>query len=191
MALRDWLNPDYDPLATAEPAICSKSNLKIAGIARLASGIANSAILQSIDSKDELSRNSKNSRNSNSNASELKKQGMKRLEVAASGLPVTLDELSAFFADDLQSFGMGEVSQAGILKAVRWYVFQHLGRFQPLPEPTPKEAGMVKCSECLQDRCSYRQVTAYGNVILQSSTQWRWCSDYTAKVHQLDEYRKR
>ncbi len=116
--------------------------------------------------------------------------GLKRLEVAAQGLPITIGELSAFFADDLQSFGSGEVTQAGIVKAVRWYVFQHLGRYQPLPEPTPKEQGMVRCVDCLQDRCSYRQVTSYGNVMVQSSPQWRWCKEYTAKVHRLDDYRK-
>ena len=51
MALRDWLNPNYDPLATAETAICSKSDLKIAGIATVATGIAKSAIHQTIDYK--------------------------------------------------------------------------------------------------------------------------------------------
>ena len=51
MALRDWLNPDFDPLATEKPAICSKTNLKIAGIATVATGIAKSAIHQAIDFK--------------------------------------------------------------------------------------------------------------------------------------------
>ena len=128
MALRDWLNPDYDPLATEKPAICSKSELKIAGIARLAPEIANPAILQSIDSKDELSRNSRNSRNSNSNAPELKKQGIEKLAVAAQGLPVTLAELEAFFAHDLQEFGNGGVTMAGIRKACEWYAFTHMNR---------------------------------------------------------------
>ena len=118
-------------------------------------------------------------------------EGIKRLKEAAQGVPATLEELQAFFADDLESFGMGEVSQAGIVQAVRWYVFQHLGRRDPIPEPTPKEQGMVKCSECLQDRCSYRQTTPWGSLIMQSSPQWRWCRDYTAQVHNLDEYRKR
>jgi hypothetical protein len=118
-------------------------------------------------------------------------EGIKRLKEAAQGVPATLEELQAFFADDLESFGMGEVSQAGIVQAVRWYVFQHLGRRDPIPEPTPKEQGMVKCSECLQDRCSYRQTTPWGSLIMQSSPQWRWCRDYTAQVHDLNEYRKR
>ncbi len=59
---------------------------------------------------------------------DLKKHGMKRLEAAAQGLPITIDELAAFFADDLQSFGTGEVKQAGIVQAVRWYAFTHMQR---------------------------------------------------------------
>ena len=128
MALKDWLNPDYDPLATEKPAICSKSDLKIAGIARLAPEIANPAIMQITDSKGELSRNSRNSRNSNSNAPELKEQGIEKLAVAAQGLPVTLAELEAFFAHDLQEFGNGGVTMAGIVQAVRWYAFTHMQR---------------------------------------------------------------
>lgn len=128
--------------------------------------------------------------------------GLKRLEVAAQGLPITIGELSAFFADDLQSFGSGEVTQGGIVKAVRWYVFQHLGRHDPIPEPTPKEAGMVRCTNCgkatvhrdnggcphnvewfgWDGRTPYRHS--------QSSPQWRWCSGYTARVHNLSDYRK-
>ncbi|QTR53136.1 hypothetical protein [Thiothrix unzii] len=189
MALRDWLNPDFDPLATEKPAICSKTNLKIAGIATVATGIAKSAILQAIDSKGELFRNSKNSRNSNSNAPELKKQGIARLEAAAAGLPVTLEELAVFFADDLQEFGQGLVKQAGIVQAVRWYAYQYKGMEEPRLEEIP--AGMVRCIDCLQNRCTYRQVTPYGNVVMQSSPAWRWCDDYTARVHNLDDYRRR
>lgn len=189
MALRDWLNPDYDPLATAEPAICSKNELKIARIARLAPEIANPAILQSTDYKDELSRNSRNSRNSNSNAPELKKQGIEKLAVAAQGLPVTLAELEEFFAHDLQAFGEGKVKQATIKQVVEWYVLKHLGRVKPEPEEIP--AGMVRCTDCLQDRCKHRQVTPWGDVVMQSSPHWRWCMEYTARVHQMDEYRKR
>ena len=85
MALRDWLEPGYDPLATENPAICSKSKPKIARIATIATGIAKPAIQQVTDYEGEKIRNSKNSRNSNSNVSELKKQGMQRLEKAAQG----------------------------------------------------------------------------------------------------------
>jgi hypothetical protein len=59
---------------------------------------------------------------------EIKRQALKRLEAAAQGLPVTLDELAAFFASDLQSFGSGEVKQSGIALAVRWYAFTHMKR---------------------------------------------------------------
>ena len=189
MALRDWLNPDYDPLATEKPAICAKSELKIAGIARLAPEIANPAIMQITDSKGELSRNSRISRISISNAPELKKQGMNRLEAAAAGLPVTLEELAVFFADDLQEFGEGRVKQAGIVQAVRWYAYQYKGREEPQPEEIP--AGMVRCTDCLQDRCAHKRTTPWGSVEPQSSQAWRWCDDYTARVHNLDDYRKR
>ncbi len=54
--------------------------------------------------------------------------GLKRLEAAAQGLPVTLDELVVFFANDLQSFGADEIKQAGIVQAVRWYAFTHKQR---------------------------------------------------------------
>ena len=116
-------------------------------------------------------------------------EGIKRLKEAAQGVPATLEELQAFFADDLESFGMGEVSQAGIVQAVRWYAYQYKGREEPQPEEIP--AGMVRCTDCLQNRCTYRQVTPYGNVVMQSSPAWRWCDDYTARVHNLDDYRRR
>ena len=180
MALRDWLTRDLSGLADLP-----------AGLATISKRLASSANLQHTDSIDEKSRISRISKISISNAPELKKQGMNRLEAAAAGLPVTLEELAVFFADDLQEFGEGRVKQAGIVQAVRWYVFQHLGRRDPIPEPTPKEQGMVKCSECLQDRCSYRQTTPWGNVLMQSSPAWRWCDDYTARVHNLDDYRRR
>jgi len=122
---------------------------------------------------------------------EIRRQALKRLEVAAANLPITLDELSAFFADDLQSFGTGEVTQDTIKQLAQWFAYQHLGRHDPIPEPTPKEAGMVRCTDCLQDRCSYRQVMPWGDVVIQSSHAYRWCKDYTARVHHLDDYRKR
>lgn len=189
MALRDWLNPDYDPLATVNPASCLKSEPQLAGLATISKRLASSANLQHTDSIDEKSRISRISKISISNAPELKKQGMNRLEAAAAGLPVTLEELAVFFADDLQEFGEGRVKQAGIVQAVRWYAYQYKDREEPQPEEIP--AGMVRCTDCLQNRCTYRQVTPYGNVVMQSSPAWRWCDDYTARVHNLDDYRKR
>lgn len=112
-------------------------------------------------------------------------EGIKRMEIAAQGLPVTSNELKEFFADDFVSFGTSEVTQAGIVKAVRWYAFTYKGRAeQSQREEIP--AGMVKCSDCLQDRCKWND-----RYIRQSSPAWRWCKDYTAKVHDLNEYRKR
>ncbi len=115
--------------------------------------------------------------------------GKKRLEVAAQGLPVTLAELEAFFGDDLQDFGSGEVKQAGIRQACEWYAYQYKGRTDQKPEEIP--VGMVRCTDCLQDRCKYQWVTKYGNVVMQSSPAWRWCDDYTARVYNLNNYRKR
>jgi hypothetical protein len=60
--------------------------------------------------------------------SDMTASGLRRLEAAAQGLPVTLDELAAFFASDLQSFGGDEVKQPGIALAVRWYAFTHMNR---------------------------------------------------------------
>jgi|GEM_PF-3081993 len=114
--------------------------------------------------------------------------GLKRLAVAAQGLPVTLAELEAFFANDLQEFGNGGVSMATIKQLVEWYAYRHKGRAKPEPEEIP--TGMVRCTDCLQDRCKHRQVTPWGEVIMQSSPQWRWCREYTARVHNLDDYRK-
>ena len=116
-------------------------------------------------------------------------EGIKRLKEAAQGVPATLEELQAFFADDLQSFGAGEVKQAGIVQAVRWFAYQYKGREEPQPEEIP--AGMVRCTDCLQDRCKHKRATPWGGVVMQSSPAWRWCDDYTARVHNLDDYRKR
>ncbi len=120
---------------------------------------------------------------------EFEREGIKRLREAAQGVPATLEELQAFFADDLQEFGQGRVKQAGIVQAVRWYAYQYKGMEEPRLEEIP--AGMVRCIDCLQNRCTYRQVTPYGNVVMQSSPAWRWCDDYTARVHNLDDYRRR
>ena len=178
MALRDWLTRDLSGLADSP-----------AGLATISKPLANPANLQHTDSIDEKSRISRISRISISNAPELKKQGMNRLGAAAAGLPVTLEELAVFFADDLESFGAGEVKQAGIVQAVRWYAYQYKGREEPQPEEIP--AGMVRCTDCLQNRCTYRRMTPWGSLVMQSSPAWRWCDDYTARVHNLDDYRKR
>ena len=175
MALRDWLTRDLSGLADSP-----------AGLATISKPLANSANLQSTDCKGEKTTISRISRISISNAPELKKQGMNRLEVAAQGLPITLDELAVIFADDLEDFGAGAVSMAGIRQACEFYA---RGRPQPQRDEIP--VGMVRCTDCLQDRCKYRYVTPYGTVVMQSSPAWRWCDDYTARVYNLNNYRKR
>jgi hypothetical protein len=57
-------------------------------------------------------------------------EGVKRLEEAAKGLPVTLEELQEFFQGDLLDFGTGTgtVTMAGIRKASEWYAFVHMKR---------------------------------------------------------------
>ena len=141
MALRDWLNSGLAGLAKSHAnenhIDCLKNNPKLAGLAGLAEqkqGGANYDVMQPIDFYVVSPKNSRNSENSSSNASELKNQGVKRLEAAAKGLPVTIAELVDFFANDLVSFGQGEVKQVGIEQAVKWFVYQHLGRYDPVPD---------------------------------------------------------
>ena len=59
---------------------------------------------------------------------QTKQKGVKRLETAAKGLPVTLEELQEFFQGDLLEFGSGGVCDAGIRKACEWYAFTHMNR---------------------------------------------------------------
>lgn len=162
MALRDWLNPDFDPLATENPAICAENKQKIATIARIAPEIASPAILQVIDSSDVCANTSKNSKNSSSNAPELKNAGLKRLEAAAAGLPIGMDELAVIFADDLEDFGAGAVSMAGISKACEFYA---RGRPQPQRDEVP--AGMVRYrlpAGSVQTQTGYTLVETVGTI---------------------------
>ena len=117
MALIDWLTRDLSGLADSP-----------AGLATISKPLANPANLQSTDCKGEKTAISRISRISISNAPELKKQGIEKLAVAAQGLPVTLAELEAFFAHDLQEFGNGGVTMAGSRKACEWYAFTHMNR---------------------------------------------------------------
>lgn len=55
----------------------------------------------------------------------LKAAGLKRLKAATAGLPLDFAELQAFFSDDLESFGAGEVQQAGIRKACEWFAYSY------------------------------------------------------------------
>lgn len=182
MALRDWLTRDL----SQNRAEITKSHPEITGITKSHAEITTLVINQSIENKVNIKNESQNHKNHSHKHSEVKKQGMNRLEVAAQGLPVTLDELAVIFADDLEDFGVGAVSMAGIRQACEFYA---RGRPQPQRDEIP--VGMVRCTDCLQDRCKYRYVTPYGNVVMQSSPAWRWCDDYTARVYNLNNYRKR
>ena len=75
MALRDWLNPDYDPLATVNPASCLKSEPQLAGLATISKRLASSANLQHTDSIDEKSRISRISKISISKHCHMKTMG--------------------------------------------------------------------------------------------------------------------
>jgi hypothetical protein len=60
-----------------------------------------------------------------------RQRGIRMLANAAKGLPVNLQELTDFFADDLEDFGNGTVSPAGIRKACEWFAYAHKGRAAP------------------------------------------------------------
>ena len=52
---------------------------------------------------------------------EIRREGIKRLKVAAHGLPLDFAELQAYFEGDIHDFGSGGVSPAGIRKACEWF----------------------------------------------------------------------
>ncbi len=78
-------------------------------------------------------------------AEDIRSQGLKRLEVAARGLPATMNELAEFFRDDLLDFASGAVKLEGIRLACECVVFRHWGRHpywdhpDRKPKPPPKE----------------------------------------------------
>lgn len=100
----------------------------------------------------------------------IRAEGIKRLKVAAHGLPVDLDELLSFFADDLQDIATGAINPGGLQQAVEWFTYSHLKRTHKPVEPSPQEIGMVRCTDCKQSNCSREG--------RQSSPAYRWCSDY-------------
>ncbi|WML91253.1 hypothetical protein RCF98_02600 [Thiothrix lacustris] len=51
----------------------------------------------------------------------IRLEGIRRLKVAAHGLPLDFPELQAFFEGDIHDFGSGGVSPAGIRKACEWF----------------------------------------------------------------------
>ncbi|MEB4589352.1 hypothetical protein VSS37_00010 [Candidatus Thiothrix sp. Deng01] len=169
MALRDWLTLD---LSQNRPEI-TKSRPEITGITKSHPEITTDVINQAIENKGNTCKESQNHKNHCHKHTDLKNVGLKRLEAAAAGLPIQLNELEVIFADDLEDFGGGAVSIAGIRQACEFYA---MGRPQPQRGEIP--AGMVRCTDCQQDRCKHKRVTPWGSVERQSSPQWRWCSDY-------------
>ena len=99
---------------------------------------------------------------------EIKRQALKKLAAAAQGLPVTLDELAVFFADDLHGFGIGEVSREGIRKAAEWFARVKTGI--PIESDT-----RVTCTTCKQTGCPYP--LTYGR---HNSPQPRNCKAWSA-----------
>ena len=185
MALRDWLTLDL----SQNRVEITKSRPEITGITKSHPEITSDVINQAIENKGNITQESQNHKNHSHKHTDLKKAGLARLAEASKGLPVTLAELAEFFADDLQDFGSSEVKQAGIRQACEWYAYQYKGRAEPQTEEIP--AGMVRCTDCQQGQCKHKRVTPWGSVERQSSPQWRWCDDYTARVYNLNNYRKR
>lgn len=96
--------------------------------------------------------------------------GKTQLRAASKGLPVDLDELLSFFADDLQDIATGVINPDGLQQAVEWFTYSHLKRTHKPVEPSPQDMGMVRCTECQQSNCRH--------IGRQSSPAYRWCSDY-------------
>ena len=133
MALKDWITPTTakgsKSLATHSPSIPStfsatnsrnsrNSNSKL-------SDFTHAVTLETQLSLHSSPPNSRNSRNSNSKLSEniytAYPRAEQHLQAAAQGLPVTLEELLAFYAVDLPAFEAGEVPQATIRFSVELY----------------------------------------------------------------------
>ncbi len=118
MALKDWLI--NKPVLPTFPPSSSRSS---------SSNTAN--FTNSEDAETQLQRpftpsSSRSSRSSSSNPSKIfytdYPTAIKRLTVAAKGLPVSLDELLAFYTtSDLEAFERGEVDQATIRFSVELY----------------------------------------------------------------------
>lgn len=100
--------------------------------------------------------------------------GIRKLRNAARNLPVTMEELTDFYRQDLHY--IGELTELQVYH----YIVDYLNTIKPYappPTPTHKELGMVKCSECSQYRCSIKLRTQ----TRQTCTLYRRCNDYTPK----------
>ncbi|MDD5393153.1 MAG: hypothetical protein PHE17_09060 [Thiothrix sp.] len=60
----------------------------------------------------------------------IRLEGIRRLGVAAEGLPLDFADLQAFFFEDLPDFGSGAVSMEGIRHACEWFAYTYKGRAQ-------------------------------------------------------------
>ena len=133
MALKDWITPTTakgsKSLATHSPSIpptflaTNSRNSKASNSKH--TNFTHTVTLETQLSPHSSPPNSRNSRNSNSKPSENILHGYpkaeRRLQSAAQGLPVTLEELLAFYAVDLPAFEAGEVPQATIRFSVELY----------------------------------------------------------------------
>ena len=133
MALKDWITPTTakgsKSLATRSPPIpptfpVTNSRNSRNSSSKLSENTNTSVLETSLQPHFPVT-NSRNSRNSSSKLSENILHGYpkaeRRLQSAAQGLPVTLEELLAFYAVDLPAFEAGEVPQATIRFSVDLY----------------------------------------------------------------------
>jgi hypothetical protein len=135
MALKDWITPTTakgsKSLATHSPSIpptflaTNSRNSKASNSKH--TNFTHTVTLETQMSPHSSPPNSRNSRNSNSNSKRYEHiytaypRAEQHLQAAAQGLPVTLEELLAFYAVDLPAFEAGEVPQATIRFSVELY----------------------------------------------------------------------
>ena len=91
-------------------------------------------------------------------------QGLMILKQLSAGLPIDGDELMAFYADDLQYIGTGEIPADTIKCSI-----MKLTEGRPPAEVDER----VRCTECTQYRCR-RKGRQYSPVL-------RWCNQYHAE----------
>jgi len=167
MALKDWITPTTakgsKSLATYSPSIpptfpaTNSRNSKASNSKH--TNFTHTVTLETQLSPHSLPPNSRNSRNSNSKPSENILHGYpkaeRRLQSAAQGLPVTLEELLAFYAVDLPAFEAGEVPQPTIRFSVELYAKKKesvigLDRYWYLSvHSTTQQAGIIRPFLCL------------------------------------------
>lgn len=113
----------------------------------------------------------------------VEKAGIELLRQAAKNLEVDIDALINHYKHDLYSIGIGEVDKATINQIVRTYLDRYT---PPISTDSDDTKGMVKCTECIQDRCPNRTIAKRN---IQTSTRFRRCASYTAKIYNLSDWR--